>query len=71
MFDRIAAIQAKPMTHKVVTGYVDGSKRVHETRGEKEANNFAIGERRKIGCDLINRATGETVRVVFVTIEAI
>lgn len=67
----IAAALAAPLTHKCVTLYADGSAKEHLTRSAATAENFAIGERRKIGRDLINRETGKTVRVVSVTIEAI
>ncbi|XUM19776.1 hypothetical protein ACRAVF_19105 [Bradyrhizobium oligotrophicum S58] len=67
----IAHNLAKPMTHVVVTSYADGSTKRHETRSLAQANNWTIGEDRKIGRDLISRATGETVRVVSVQIEAL
>jgi hypothetical protein len=59
---------SKPITHNVVTTYADGTARVHGTRGPGQAENYAIGERRKIGRDLVNRNTGKTVRVVSVDI---
>lgn len=67
----IAAALAMPMTHRVVTLYADGGKRIHETRNHAAAENYAIGERRKMGRDLINRETGKTVHVVAVVIEGI
>src|SRR5690606_31548043 len=66
--DLIARELAKPMTHRVVTTYADGAIRSHETRGLAQAENYATGERRKIGRDLVDRATGATVRVVAVDI---
>jgi hypothetical protein len=64
----IAAALSAPKTHKVVTTYADGSTKGHLTAGVAQANNWAIGERRKVGRDLIDRATGKTVRVVSVEI---
>jgi hypothetical protein len=67
----IAAAMARPMTHVVLTRYADGTIKRHETRGAAQAANWAIGEDRKIGRDLIDRATGKTVRVVAVEIEVL
>lgn len=64
----IAAQMAKLITHHVVTTYADGETLTHPVRSEGAAENWAIGERRKIGRNLIRRATGETVRVVSVEI---
>lgn len=64
----IAAALAMPKTHAVVTRFADGNERRHETRNMASAENYAVGERRKIGRDLISRETGETVRVVAVEI---
>lgn len=65
----INAAAAMPKTHAVVTLYADGSTRRHETRSLATAENWATGERRKIGRTLINRATGKAVEVVGVTVE--
>lgn len=67
----IAAALAMPKTHAVVTRFADGSERRHETRNLASAQNYAIGERRKIGRDLISRGSGATVRVVSVEIVAL
>ena len=64
----IAAALAMPKTHVVISTYADGKEYRHETRSAATAENWAIGERRKIGRDLIDRATGKTVRVVSVDI---
>lgn len=69
--ERIAAELAKPLTHKCVTLYADGSAKEHQTRGWPQANNWAIGELRKVGRDLIDRETGKTVRVVDVYVAEI
>lgn len=69
--DRIAAALAAPKTHAVVTEYACGKVRRHETRNAAAAENFAVGERRKIGRDLICRETGKTVRVVKVSVVAL
>jgi len=60
--DLIAKAKASPATHAVVTRYVDGREERHETRNAKAAEMWAIGERRKIGRDLVSRATGATVQ---------
>ena len=62
---------ARPMTHRVVTTYADGKTKRHDTRGAAQAENWAVGERRKIGRDLIDRETGSTVRVVSVEVAAL
>ncbi len=67
----ITAALAMPVTHSVVTTYADGATRTHGTRNAAAAENYAIGERRKIGRDLINRETGASVRVVSVEIAAL
>jgi hypothetical protein len=73
----IAAALAAPKTHRVVTVYASGDRKVHETRSLATANNHATGERRKIGRDLIARdpvtlvALPGFVRVVDVLVEAI
>lgn len=67
----IAAALAMPKTHAVVSTYADGSTYRHETASLAQAENWAIGERRKIGRDLIDRKTGATVRVVSVQVISI
>jgi hypothetical protein len=62
----IAAQLAKPKTHTVLTTYADGTVKEHQTASLAQAKNWAIGESRKLGRDLIDRATGKTVRVVSV-----
>ncbi len=67
----IARAHAMPLTHRVVTLYACGKERTHDTRCGASAENYAIGEYRKIGRELIDRETGETVRVIHVKIEEI
>ncbi len=67
----ITAALAMSKTHAVVTTYADGRVRRFDVRSEAAAENHAVGERRKIGRDLIDRETGLTVRVINVTVEAI
>lgn len=67
--DRIAAALAAPKTHRVVTAYSCGKVRTLETRSAASAETHAVGERRKIGRDLIDRESGDTVRVISVTVE--
>lgn len=62
-----AALEA-PKTHAVVSTYANGSTYRHETASLAQAENWAVGERRKIGRDLISRETGGIVRVVSVDI---
>jgi hypothetical protein len=64
----INAALAAPKTHAVLTVYADGTVKHHETRSLATAENFAIGERRRIGRDLLNRETGDTVRIVSVEV---
>lgn len=69
--DRINAALAQPHTHAVVTKYLDGKERRFTTRSAGSAETHAVGGRRKIGRNLIDRDTGATVRVVSVAIEAL
>lgn len=69
--DLIAAHRALPMTHKVVWTYADGVVKEFPTRSLKAAENHATGLRRRIGRNLIDRATGKTVRVVSVEVKEI
>ena len=62
---------AKPMTHRVTTVYADGVTKTHDTRSLGAADNFAIGERRKTGRELIDRATGKTVRIIDVIVSTL
>lgn len=65
---RIAAALAQPLTHRVSTVYAGGAVKHHDVRNLGAANNWAIGERRKLGRKLLDRITGETVEVVAVEI---
>lgn len=67
----LSALMAAPKTHKVVTAYADGRVREHLTASMAQAENFAIGERRKVGLKLISRETGKEVTVVSVSIVAL
>jgi len=67
----IAARLAAKKNFKVLTTYADGAMKTHETETMGQAENWAIGERRKVGRDLVDRLTGKTVRVVRVSIEAL
>lgn len=71
MHPLIAQALAAPKTHAVVTLFADGTSRRFETRNAASAETHAVGERRKIGRNLINRETGKTVRVIWVDIEKI
>lgn len=66
--DLIARNLAAPMVAVVVTRYDDGTEYRHEVRSLKAAENWAIGERRKIGRAFIDRQTGKSATVIAVTI---
>ena len=65
--DRLAA----PQNFAVVVTYAGGFSRTLTTETAGQAENYAHGQRAKIGRDLIDRDTGKTVRVVSVTISEI
>lgn len=67
----IAAALAAPKTHECVTLYASGEEKVFQTRSEASAENYAAGERVKMGRDLIRRETGETVRGIGVIVRPI
>lgn len=67
----IARMQSMPKAFAVVTRFADGTTRSHETATRGQAENYKVGEARKIGRDLINRETGATVRVVSVEVVAL
>ncbi len=62
---------AAPKQFAVVTTYDDGSVRRHETETNRQADNYAVGERRKVGRELVSRESGSAVKVVSVTIVAL
>lgn len=64
----IAAALAAPKTHLVATVYADGKRNLFETRSAGTAEIFAQRENHKIGRDLIDRMTGNMVRVTAVLI---
>lgn len=68
---RLEALAAKPRNWRVTTHYTDGRTRHHDTHSAAQAESYAVGERRKIGRDLISRETGEPVRVERVAIAKI
>lgn len=68
----LAAQFARPLTHRVTVAFEDGTTRTHDCRSAGAAENYATGERRKIGKTLLSRETGAPVaRVIAVTIEAL
>lgn len=67
--DLIAAAQAARKTHVVISTYADGTTHRFEASSAEAANNYAKGESRKIGRDLVDRETGATVRVVAVEVQ--
>jgi len=64
----IARMQARPNTLRVLTTFANGATRHHDVATMGQAENYATGERRKIGRNLVNRETGASVRVVSVDI---
>lgn len=69
--DLINANLARPMTHRVTTVYEGGAVKTHDTRSAAQAENWATGERRKIGKTLTDREKGAEVRVIAVTVDGI
>jgi hypothetical protein len=65
----IARKLAEPKRWRVVTAYADGRIKNHDTAVIGQAENWAIGERRKIGKKMIDRENGQTVEVIEVRIE--
>lgn len=71
MHPLIAAQLAKPLTHSVITKFEDGTSRNHDVRSMAQAENYAVGERRKVGRYLVSRETGESRKAVSVEIVAL
>ena len=69
MTARLEALTSGPKPWLVKTIYEDGRVRTLRQPFEKSARNFAERESRNIGRDLINRETGDTVRIKAVTVE--
>lgn len=69
--DRINAALAAPKTHRMVATYACGKVYTFDTRSLGSAESHADMWRRKINRDLIDRDTGNAVRVVSVNVEAI
>lgn len=73
-FDTEAFLQrilAMPKTHAVVATYECGKVYRYEAHSLKSAENHAIGWQRKIGRELIDRMTGNKVKVVSVEVIAL
>lgn len=68
---RLEALAASPREWRVTTRYECGKVRTFDAHSEAAANNHAVGERRKIGRELIDRAMGKKVRVVDVIVSKI
>lgn len=71
ILERIAARIAAPKHFRITTTYASGVTKTRDVETMGQAENWATGERRKIGRDLIDRGTGDTVRVVSVNITGI
>lgn len=67
----IAKMQSMPKAFEVVTLFADGTSRAHQTATRGQADNYSVGEKRKIGRTLLNRDTGATVEVVDVYVAAL
>lgn len=65
----IARRLAAPKVFRVTTAYDDGRIRTHDTETAAQAENWATGERRKIGRELTDRETDTVVRVVSVIVD--
>lgn len=59
---------AAPKRWRVTTHYADGDARTLDHELIQQAQSYALREREKIGRDLIDPKTGQTVRVVAVEI---
>lgn len=66
----IATRLTAPKKFEVVTLFADGTSRSYKTETRGQAENYAVGENRKIGRSLINRETGATVVVTDVYVSA-
>jgi len=67
----IQALLARPKNFRVSTHYADGRVKNHDVHSFGQAQNWAAGERRRVGRDLVDRVTGKVSRVVDVAIEPI
>lgn len=67
----IARMQSMPKAFEVVTLFADGTSRAYQTATRGQADNYAVGERRKVGRQLASRETGATVEVVDVYVAAL
>lgn len=68
---KLEAMAKEPRTWRVTTHYDDGSESHYDARNRAAAENFAIGQRRKIGRALISRETGKPRTATSVTISKI
>lgn len=71
MLQTVETMLNRSKNFSVVTTYANGRVKTHETATLSQAENWATGERRKIGRDLIDRETNSTVRIVDVKVERI
>jgi hypothetical protein len=69
MIARLEALASGPKPWLVTTTYEDGRVRTLRQPMEVQARNYAEREGRRIGVDLIDRDTGNTVRIKSVTVE--
>jgi hypothetical protein len=67
----VAEMLARPLTHKVVTTWSDGSTNELAVRSLAQAKNHKITMSHMAGRDLISRETGATVRVTSIEIVAL
>ncbi|NTZ60010.1 hypothetical protein G6L24_06760 [Agrobacterium tumefaciens] len=67
----IATSLAAPKKFEVVTLFADGTSRSHKTETQDQAENYAVGEKRKVGRSLINRETGTNVRIAAVSVASL
>lgn len=65
---RLSDLATAHKPFRVVTTYADGQTKALDVGSMAAGETHAFGERRKIGRNLIDRMTGQTVRVVSVEI---
>lgn len=64
----VAAMLARPKTHRIVTTWTDGTVNELDTQSLRQAENHKITMSRFAGRDIISRETGQTKRVVSIEI---
>lgn len=68
---RLEALAAQPRQWRTTLTYSNGTVKTHDSLHEQGAENFALGARLRMKRTMISRETGETVRIVSVTVSRI